>query len=263
MRNVMCQSNSRSWSSMTSSNAKFGCELNSCSMLNFKRAAVQNLNAATAASTCQSTNMLSLSTRCTLSTLSLGQRPLSAGSLVGPMTSWRNSNLSSKLNFNAAFQRRGLYDYVARSYAADQGFQCAAALSTVSSGVSPVSLSLLVAPWKALPMALFMVPMVYITPAVYRMLFTNCSRGSVNALFQGFCQFILTFLPVPSYENLFAELTFYITALFLTFFIYNFFPELMLEDGIWIFYSALFVMPFLPLAFSYMPTFLPRSFLVL
>lgn len=121
----------------------------------------------------------------------------------------------------------------------------------------------MVAPWKALPTILVIAPMMYAIPALYKMLFSNCSRGAVNSVFSGFCQFTLVFLPVPAFENLFAELTFYITALCLTFFMYQLLPELMLEDSIWIFYAALFVMPFLPLAFAYMPTFLPRSYLIL
>merc|ERR1719223_163789 len=105
--------------------------------------------------------------------------------------------------------------------------------------------------------------MAYMIPAAYRLVFSNCSRNATSAVFTSFMQFTLTFLPVPAFENLFAELTFYITALFMTFFMYNLFPELILEDAIWIFYAALFVMPMLPLAFSYMPFFATRTYLIL
>ncbi|CAD7925795.1 unnamed protein product [Amoebophrya sp. A120] len=160
-------------------------------------------------------------------------------------------------------QRRTLFDWALRPYACAAAASGAVPLSTLSAGFSKCSLSLLVAPWKALPTALVILPAAWAVPAVYRLCFSNCSRGAVAGVFTFFMQFTLTFLPVPAFENLFAELTFYITALCMTFFMYNLFPELMLEDGIWIFYSALFVLPMLPLAFSYLPLFATRTYFIL
>ncbi|CAD7938580.1 unnamed protein product [Amoebophrya sp. A120] len=173
------------------------------------------------------------------------------------------STISSKSSPLFDHQRRTLFDWALRPYACAAVASSAVPLSTLSAGFSKCSLSLLVAPWKALPTALVILPAAWAVPAVYRLCFSNCSRGAVAGVFTFFMQFTLTFLPVPAFENLFAELTFYITALCMTFFMYNLFPELMLEDGIWIFYSALFVLPMLPLAFSYLPLFATRTYFIL
>ncbi|CAD7950192.1 unnamed protein product [Amoebophrya sp. A25] len=176
---------------------------------------------------------------------------------AGMSSSTKTRSDSTKL------QRRTMFDWALRPYACAAAANSATGLSMLNAGFSKCSLSLLVCPWKALPTALVILPMAWAVPAVYRMCFSNCSRGAVAGVFTFFMQFTLTFLPVPCFENLFAELTFYITALCMTFLMYNLFPELMLEDGIWIFYSALFVMPMLPLAFSYLPLFATRTYLIL
>lgn len=85
----------------------------------------------------------------------------------------------------------------------------------------------------------------------------------MQALFDGFQNFTITFLPVPIFENMFAEMVFYGFALFATFFIYNFFPEIMLNDYMFFYYAALFVLPLFPLAFTYMPIFTPRAYFFL
>lgn len=187
--------------------------------------------------------------------------PMMAPALLKSGATMQNNN--SKGAPTLQQQHRSLFDWALRPYAVHSAANAATTLTGMNAGFSNVGLSLLVAPWKALPTVLVIAPMMYAVPALYKMLFSNCSRGAVNSVFSGFCQFTLVFLPVPSFENLFAELTFYITALCLTFFMYNLLPELMLEDSIWIFYSALFMMPWLPLAFAYMPTFAPRSYLIL
>jgi len=136
-------------------------------------------------------------------------------------------------------------------------------LSSLSAGFSKVGLSLLVLPWKALPMALVVAPTVWVVPAAYRMIFQNSMRHTTASVFTGILYLVLAFMPVPCFENLFSELTFYGIALVSTFFMYTFFPEVMLHDFMFMHYLALFTVPLIPLAFAYMPMFAARSFLFL
>merc|ERR1712118_139341 len=93
---------------------------------------------------------------------------------------------------------RAMTSWKLRPYAI-AGTMGAVPLSTVSTGFSKVGLSLLVLPWKALPMALLLAPIVWIFPAAYRM-----------------------------------------------FFLYTFFPEVVLHDFFFMHYLALFTIPLIP-----------------
>mmetsp|Transcript_101970 Transcript_101970/g.288748 ORF Transcript_101970/g.288748 Transcript_101970/m.288748 type:complete len:247 (-) Transcript_101970:178-918(-) len=136
-------------------------------------------------------------------------------------------------------------------------------LSSLSAGYSKVSLSLLVMPWKALPMALAVAPMAWLFPAAYRMIFQNSMRHTTASAFSALMYLTLAFLPVPCFENLFSDMAFYILTLCTTFFMYTFFPEVLLHDFMFMHYLALFTIPVIPLAFAYMPMFAARSYLFL
>eukprot|EP00929_Paragymnodinium_shiwhaense_P052502 TRINITY_DN262_c0_g2_i1.p1 TRINITY_DN262_c0_g2~~TRINITY_DN262_c0_g2_i1.p1 ORF type:complete len:232 (+),score=42.72 TRINITY_DN262_c0_g2_i1:65-760(+) len=139
----------------------------------------------------------------------------------------------------------------------------AMALPSLSAGFSKVGLSLLVLPWKALPMALALAPVAWVLPAAYRMIFQNSMRSTTASVFTVILYLVLSFLPIPCFENLFSELTFYGIALVSTFFMYTFFPEVLLHDFMFMHYLALFTIPLIPLAFAYMPMFASRSYLFL
>merc|ERR1719517_296837 len=130
-------------------------------------------------------------------------------------------------------------------------------MSSLSAGFSKVSLSLLVLPWKALPTALCIAPVVAALPAMNRMIFQNSMRHTTASVFTVILYLVLSFMPVPCFENLFSDLFFYGVALVSTFFMYTFFPEVFMH------YLALFTIPLIPLAFAYMPMFAARSYLFL
>merc|ERR1712217_302421 len=67
---------------------------------------------------------------------------------------------------------RNMTSWRLRPYAA-AGTSALLPLSSLSAGYSKVGLSLLVMPWKALPVALVMAPMAWLLPAAYRMIFQN------------------------------------------------------------------------------------------
>jgi len=136
-------------------------------------------------------------------------------------------------------------------------------LSSLSAGFSKVSLSLLVLPWKALPTALCLAPVIGVLPAAYRMIFQNSLRGTTASAFTVMLYLVLSFMPVPCFENLFSDLFFYGIALVSTFFMYTFFPEVLLHDFMFMHYLALFTIPLIPLAFAYMPMFAARAYLFL
>merc|ERR1719233_1376878 len=117
--------------------------------------------------------------------------------------------------------------------------------------------------WKALPTALVLLPMASALPAAYRFVFNNASRHTTATVFSGLLYFVLSFLPVPCFENLLSELTFYFMALISTFFIYSFFPEVLLNDFMFMHYVALFTIPLIPLAFTFMPMLAARSYFFL
>eukprot|EP00931_Biecheleriopsis_adriatica_P072270 TRINITY_DN4639_c0_g1_i1.p1 TRINITY_DN4639_c0_g1~~TRINITY_DN4639_c0_g1_i1.p1 ORF type:complete len:258 (-),score=55.90 TRINITY_DN4639_c0_g1_i1:178-879(-) len=158
---------------------------------------------------------------------------------------------------------RAMSTWRLRPYAAAAGAGAALPLTSLSAGFSKVGLSLLVLPWKALPMALALAPTVWILPAMYRMIFQNSMRHTTASVFTVILYLVLSFMPVPCFENLFSELTFYGIALVSTFFMYTFFPEVLLHDFMFMHYLALFTIPLIPLAFAYMPMFAARSYLFL
>merc|ERR1719450_1243701 len=112
-------------------------------------------------------------------------------------------------------------------------------------------------------MALLLGPLCWLLPAANRMLFQNSMRASTASAFTAVLYFTLSFMPVPCFENLFSELTFYGLALFSTFFMYTFFPEVLLHDFMFMHYLALFTIPLIPRAFAYMPMFASRAYLFL
>merc|ERR1719189_2541235 len=124
---------------------------------------------------------------------------------------------------------RALTTWRLRPYAA-AGSAALVPMSSLSAGFSKVGLSLLVMPWKALPMALVVAPTVWLLPAAYRMIFQNSMRHTTASAFTVILYLVLSFMPVPCFENLFSELTFHAVALVSTFFMYTFFPEVMLHD---------------------------------
>merc|ERR1712194_138582 len=157
---------------------------------------------------------------------------------------------------------RGVSNWRLRPYAA-AGTQAVLPMSSLSAGFSKVGLSLLVMPWKALPVALVVAPIVWALPAAYRMIFQNSMRHTTASFFTMILYLVLSFMPVPCFENLFSELSFYGLALVSTFFMYTLFPEVMLHDYMFMHYLALFTVPLIPLAFAYMPMFAARSYLFL
>merc|ERR1719436_125328 len=161
-----------------------------------------------------------------------------------------------------ATQVRSMTSWRLRPYAA----ACTSALlplSSLSAGYSKVGLSLLVMPWKALPVALVMAPMAWLLPAAYRMIFQNSMRHTTASAFSAVMYLTLAFMPVPCFENMFSDMSFYISTLIVSFFLYTLFPEVLLHDFMFFHYLALFTIPIIPLAFAYMPMFAARSYLFL
>jgi len=178
----------------------------------------------------------------------------------------RNSLLqhnASAANRNRAqmTQNRG-FDWALRPYAASQAAH-SVPLETLSAGFSKVGLSLMVAPWNALPAVGVIALSAFAVPAMWRMMYTNSSRGATANVYNFFLNFTLSFMPTPCFEHLFGEMAFYGFALFATFFVYNFFPEILLNEYIIAYYTALLVIPLFPLAFTYMPLYAGRAYLFL
>jgi len=136
-------------------------------------------------------------------------------------------------------------------------------LGTLSAGFSKVGLSLLVLPWKALPMALVLAPACWILPTFYRLIFTNSMRATTASAFSSLLALTISFAPVPVFENLFSDFAFYSVALVTSFFTYMFFPELFLNDFMAMHFFVLFMIPLIPLAFTYMPMMHARSYFTL
>jgi len=158
-----------------------------------------------------------------------------------------------------AVQTRDMTSWRLRPYAA-AATMGALPLTTLSAGFSKVNLSLMVLPWKALPTALLLLPTAWAIPAMYRFMFYNGSRYSTAGFFSAVCQLVIAFIPKITFENMFGELAFYAIALFGTYFLYNLFPEVILNDFIIMHYLALFSICFFPLAFTFMPIFTSRAY---
>lgn len=157
---------------------------------------------------------------------------------------------------------RAMSSWRLRPYATT-GAAAVAPLGTLSAGFSKVGLSLLVLPWKALPMALVLAPACWLLPTFYRMIFTNSMRATTASAFSSLLAFTISFQPVPVFENLFSDYAFYSLALVTSFFTYMFFPELFLNEFVAMHFLVLFMIPLIPLAFTYMPTMHARSYLTL
>jgi len=183
---------------------------------------------------------------------------------IRPMATAHLSNLMRKSPVVPALagSARALSTWRLRPYAT-AGTTAALPLSSLSSGFSKVGLSLLVMPWKALPAALVIVPGVWAVPAFYRLIFHNSMRHTTASSFSVLLYLVLSFLPIPCFENLFSEVAFYAIALVSTFFMYTLMPEVLLHDFMFMHYIALFTIPLIPLAFAYMPMFAARAYLFL
>merc|ERR1712187_452654 len=181
-------------------------------------------------------------------------------SAVGPALTRVGATPKAQCAFQGGI--RAMSSWRLRPYAA-AGTKAEVPLSKLSAGFSKVSLSLLVLPWKALPMALALAPTVWVLPAMYRMIFQNSMRHTTASAFTVILYLVLSFMPVPCFENLFSELTFYGSALVSTFFMYTFIPLIPLHDFMFMHYLALFTIPLIPLAFAYMPMFASRAYLFL
>merc|ERR1719361_2957112 len=72
---------------------------------------------------------------------------------------------------------------------ATAGVAASLPLSSLSAGFSKVGLSLLVLPYKALPMALALAPTVWLLPAAYRLIFQNSMRHTTAAAFNALLYF--------------------------------------------------------------------------
>jgi len=157
---------------------------------------------------------------------------------------------------------RAMSSWRLRPYATT-GAAAVAPLGSLSAGFSKVGLSLLVLPWKALPMALVLAPACWLLPTFYRLIFTNSMRATTASAFSSLLAFVISFQPVPVFENLFSDYAFYSIALVTSFFTYMFFPELFLNEFMAMHFLVLFMIPLIPLAFTYMPTMHARSYLTL
>jgi hypothetical protein len=157
---------------------------------------------------------------------------------------------------------RAMSSWRLRPYAT-AGATAVAPLGTLSTGFSKVGLSLLVLPWKALPMALVLAPACWILPTFYRLIFTNSMRATTASAFSSLLALTVSFAPVPVFENLFSDFAFYSIALVTSFFTYMFFPELFLNDFMAMHFFVLFMIPLIPLAFTYMPMMHARSYFTL
>merc|ERR1712151_1448176 len=100
---------------------------------------------------------------------------------------------------------RAMSSWRLRPYAS-AGVQAAVPLSSLSAGFSKVGLSLLVLPWKALPMALAVGPVCWVLPAAFCMIFQNSMRHTTASAATVVLMLTLSFLPIPCFENLFSEL---------------------------------------------------------
>merc|ERR1711957_252030 len=114
----------------------------------------------------------------------------------GPRTTFHGSVVRSvpKDARNIAFNGgiRAMSSWRLRPYAS-AGVSGVVPLSSLSAGFNKVGLSLLVMPWKALPMALVIAPIVWALPAVYRMIFQNSMRHTTASAFTGLLYLVLGF----------------------------------------------------------------------
>lgn len=133
------------------------------------------------------------------------------------------------------------------------------ATSLLAPGYSQVTMTALTV--SILPSALFVAPAVMFASALTR-LFAE-PKHTWTHIFHAVVQFALGFIPVPCYENLFSEMTFYAMTLFFMCTVYQFFPELMLNDFIIMHFLAMFTVSLLPVVWSFMPLMNSRAYLTM
>merc|ERR1712118_446995 len=119
-------------------------------------------------------------------------------------------------------------------------------LAPLSAGYTAVGLTLFAAPEQVL----------LTTAGVLGMLgLANLAHGAVNRggafthnWLMIFFQLVMTFMPVPCFENLFTDFTLKLL------------PEVLLKDMFVMSFIIAFMMPLLPIAFSMMPAFNARAY---
>lgn len=133
------------------------------------------------------------------------------------------------------------------------------ATSLLAPGYSQVTMTALTV--SILPSAIFIAPAVMFASALTR-LFAE-PKHTWTHIYHAVVQFALGFIPVPCYENLFSEMTFYAMTLFFMCTIYQLFPELMLNDFIIMHFLAMFTVSLLPICVSFMPLMNSRAYLTM
>jgi len=91
----------------------------------------------------------------------------------------------------------------------------------------------------------------------------NRGMGFQHNWLMVFFQLVMTFMPVPCFENLFTDLAFIAMFLLGTVFTLNLLPEVMLKDFFMMTFVVAFMLPLLPIAFSMMPMYNARAYLML
>jgi len=138
-------------------------------------------------------------------------------------------------------------------------------LSPMMSGVSLTTLSLFVAPPAQIAQMAITVPTVL--GATYLTILAGQRLGSGGAYqhnyFSMFLYLVMSFLPVPCFQNLFADLMFTSFWLTVSYFAIGMLPELVLKEYSIALFVVAFMMPLFPLAFTFMPLMNTRSYLLL
>ena len=141
----------------------------------------------------------------------------------------------------------------------------ATTLSPMLSGVSLTTLSLFVAPPAQIAQLAITVPTVL--GASYLTILAGQRLGSGGAYqhnyFSMFLYLVMSFLPVPCFQNLFADLMFTSFWLTVSYFAIGMLPELVLKEYSIALFVVAFMMPLFPLAFTFMPLMNTRSYLLL
>ena len=150
-----------------------------------------------------------------------------------------------------------------RPYA--QSSMSSAVLNPLAPGVALTGLTLFVAPPMQIAQFALTVPTVVGASYLTVLLGQRMASGGAfqHNYFALFLQLALSFLPMPSSQNMIADLMF--TAMWLTgsFFAYNMLPELLLKDHVFTLFLVSFMIPLFPLAFTFMPLFNTRAYLTL
>lgn len=114
---------------------------------------------------------------------------------------------------------------------------------------------------SVLPAAIFLGPAVVLASAFQRVFAEP--KHTWASILNSLLHFVLGFLPQPCFENMFSEMTFIAIGVASILFVYQFFPEVMLNDFVFMHFLALFSVTLLPLAFSFMPLMNSRNYLTL